>query len=97
MDKITKTKARLRMGCVLYHVKGFNGIYTNANLTDDVARAFLEQRPDKERWFETLPDPAPADTEPAKPVEPASDVNENTEPAQPVETTPKKRGRKPKK
>lgn len=97
MDKITNTKARLRMGCVLYHVKGFSGIYTNANLTDDVARAFIEQRPDKKNWFETLPDPATAEPETVQPVKPAADVNENAETVQPVKTTPKKRGRKPKK
>ena len=44
--------AKLVRGVVLQH----NGNhYTNANLTDDVAREFLAKFPNRKDWFEVLP------------------------------------------
>lgn len=45
-------QARLVMGVVVFH-EGKH--YTNKNLTDDVARAFLEKFPMRKDWFEVLP------------------------------------------
>lgn len=54
---VNDTKARLVKGVVLQ----FNGNhYTNANLTDDVARAFLVKFPMRKDWFEALPSPTTA-------------------------------------
>lgn len=57
ITEIMERKAKLVQGVALLHVEGFDGvIYTNHNLTDEVARAFLKQRPDRKDWFEVLPD-----------------------------------------
>lgn len=93
MEKLNNKTAVLRAGCVLYHVKGYEGIFTNANLTDEVARAFLEQRPDKKTWFDTLPAPV-AENTPAPVVEEAPETPAENETPTPE---PKKRGRKSKK
>ena len=53
-------KARLVNGVVL-QVGGTH--YTNANLTDEVARAFLSAFPMRKDWFAELP---PAEAEDAK-------------------------------
>lgn len=90
MEQLTKKKAVLRAGCVLYHVKGYEGIYTNTNLTDEVARAFLQQRPDKKTWFASLPDPV-AEQETEQETKQEQEQEQETAPA------PKKRGRKAKK
>lgn len=45
-------KAKLRKGVVVLHEGNH---YTNANLTDDVARAFLSLFPHRKDWFEVLP------------------------------------------
>ena len=51
-DKDMATTARLVNGVVLQH----NGNhYTNANLTDEVAREFLAEFPQRKDWFATLP------------------------------------------
>lgn len=47
------SKARLVNGVVL-HVGA--KVYTNANLTDDVARQFLAQFPQRKDWFASLPE-----------------------------------------
>ena len=46
------TQARLVRGVVL---QLNNSHYTNANLTDDVAREFLARFPMRKDWFESLP------------------------------------------
>ena len=63
MDTYT-AKARLVNGVVL-HVGA--KVYTNANLTDEVARQFLAQFPQRKDWFTSLPDVA-AKAEPAAEV-----------------------------
>lgn len=50
-----KTKARLVAGVVLHWEHSH---YTNANLTDDVARAFLAAFPMRTDWFAVLPEKA---------------------------------------
>ena len=49
---VNDTKARLVKGVVLQYEGNH---YTNANLTDDVARAFLVKFPMRKDWFEVLP------------------------------------------
>lgn len=49
-------KARLVNGVVLLH-KGSH--YTNANLTDEVAREFLALYPQRVDWFSVLPEKEP--------------------------------------
>ena len=51
-DEDMATKARLVNGVVLQH-KGNH--YTNANITDKVAREFLAEFPQRKDWFATLP------------------------------------------
>lgn len=63
MDTYT-AKARLVNGVVL-HVGA--KVYTNANLTDEVARQFLAQFPQRKDWFTSLPEMA-AKSEPAAEV-----------------------------
>ena len=57
ITEIMACKAKLVQGVALLHVPQFDGVvYTNYNLTDEVARAFLKARPDRKSWFEILPD-----------------------------------------
>lgn len=49
---VNDTKARLVRGVVIQYEGNH---YTNANLTDDVARAFLTKFPMRKDWFEALP------------------------------------------
>lgn len=58
-------KAKMVCGVVL---QWQGNHYTNANITDDVARAFLAQFPERKDWFEILPEDAEGKT-PAKDVE----------------------------
>lgn len=51
-DNDMATKARLVNGVVL-QLKGNH--YTNANITDKVAREFLAEFPQRKDWFATLP------------------------------------------
>lgn len=51
----TMSIARLKKG-VLLNVFG-EGVYTNANLTDEVAREYLAKYPANEYMFEVLPEP----------------------------------------
>lgn len=64
MDTYT-AKARLVNGVVL-HVGA--KVYTNANLTDEVARQFLAQFPQRKDWFTSLPDDEAAKAEPVAEV-----------------------------
>lgn len=49
---MSNSRAKLVMGVVLQH----NGNhYTNANITDKVAREFLAEFPQRKDWFATLP------------------------------------------
>lgn len=52
-NNTTMAKARLVNGVVLRH-KGNH--YTNANLTDKVAREFLAEFPQRSDWFAVLPE-----------------------------------------
>ena len=82
-------KARLVRGVVLQH----NGNhYTNSNLTDKVAREFLDKFPQRKDWFEVLPE--------AQNVEQAAKTAENTPKIAPNSvkkknktTTPKKKNK----
>ena len=77
-------QARLVKGVVVF----FDGNhYTNANLTDDVARAFLEKFPMRKDWFEILPSATTGKEVVAEVAEIAS--NEKKAEGQP--TTPKKK------
>lgn len=93
MNTIIKCTAKLRGGVVLFGIPNHAGVFNNTNLTDEIARAFLEKYPKRASWFETLPAPVEKPAEPAK--EPAKEpdavegTNEEPAPA-------KKRGRKAK-
>jgi hypothetical protein len=70
------TKYRLRTGVVLHDFEK-NEAYTNANLTDKVARAYLKKYPQQASLFEVLPEvkkevKQDADTD----IEDTEDVNE---------------------
>lgn len=56
MEKIVKCVSRLKAGVVLYMPFGKTvKTYTNRNLTDEVAREFLEKHPKLKYWFSVLP------------------------------------------
>lgn len=96
METIIKRTAKLRGGVVLYGIPNHAGVFNNTNLTDEIARAFLEKYPKRATWFETLPAPVEVEEptkEPAKEPTPAAAEETNEEPA----PAPRKRGRKPKK
>ncbi len=62
-----KCNYRMRAGFIIHNPAIDNGkIYTNANLTDDVARRFLELYPQKANMFEVIPaaEEKPAETPP---------------------------------
>lgn len=83
-------QARLVMGVVL---KWENNHYTNRNLTDDVARAFLEKFPQRKDWFEALPSATTAKSVVAEAEEAESNAEIATESEKSEEqaTTPKKK------
>lgn len=60
-----KCNYRMRAGFIIHNPAIDNGkIYTNANLTDDVARRYLELFPQKKNMFEVIPkvEEKPAET-----------------------------------
>ena len=79
MERTEKCDYRMRAGFII-HTPAIDGgkIYTNANLTNEVARRYLELFPQKRVMFEAVPEPVETPEEPAK----ASD--------QPREEKPKK-------
>ena len=80
----TMAQARLVNGVVLQW-KGNH--YTNANITDKVARDFLEAFPQRKDWFAELPSAATAKQVVAEVAnEPSAEVSAENEP-----TTPKKK------
>ena len=82
-------QARLVKGVVVF----FEGShYTNANLTDDVARAFLEKFPQRKDWFEVLPSATTA-----KEVVAEAEVAENDAEIAPEEPKAKKQTTAPNK
>ena len=60
-------KATLVRGVLIFH-EGVH--YSNANLTDEVARAFLVKFPQRKDWFEVLPEKEKKEPE----KEPAKEV-----------------------
>ena len=80
----TMTQARLVNGVVLQW-KGNH--YTNANLTDEVAREFLKAFPMRKDWFAELPSASTAKEVTAEVAESPS----NEEKAEKQPTTPKKK------
>ena len=81
------TKAQLVRGVVLFW-KGNH--YTNANLTDEVAREFLAAFPQRANWFAVKP----AEETPAEDV---AEAVEETEPAEQPATPAKKKSAKKRK
>lgn len=77
-----KCNYRMRAGFIIHNPAIDNGkIYTNANLTDDVARRFLELFPQKKNMFEVIPkaEEKPAET-PA--TEPETEVKASVQPSE---------------
>lgn len=102
LNKNTKSEnmaqARLVMGVVLF-VGGTH--YTNKNLTDEVARTFLEKFPHRKDWFEVLPS---ATTEKAvvaevadMPEKPSNEAAESEKVADEPTAKPKKKSAKKRK
>lgn len=84
--KINKTMAQAKLvnGVVL---KWQGNHYTNANLTDDVAREFLSAFPVRKDWFAVLPSASTEKQVVAEVAEmPSAEVSPKSEP-----TTPKKK------
>ena len=84
--KINKTMAQAKLvnGVVL---KWQGNHYTNANLTDEVAREFLASFPQRKDWFAELPSASTAKEVTAEVAnEPSAEVSAENEP-----TTPKKK------
>jgi hypothetical protein len=88
LNKIEKmnmagTKYRLRVGVVLHDFEK-NESYTNANLTDKIAKEYLKKYPQQAELFEVIPqepkkknaDTDVEDTEPSKAEEETKDVEE---------------------
>ena len=77
-----KCNYRMRAGFIIHNPAIDNGkIYTNANLTDDVARRFLELYPQKANMFEVIPaaEEKPAET----PAEaPETEVKASVQPSE---------------
>lgn len=80
----TMSKAILKNGAVIQTADG--GIYTAANITDEVAREYLAKYPGRAGLFAVLPDPAPA----AKAEADTAEAPAATEPAKPKKATAKK-------
>lgn len=80
------TKAQLVRGVVLFW-KGNH--YTNANLTDEVAREFLAAFPQRANWFAVKPEETPAEA--------VTEAVEATEPAERPATPSKKKSAKKRK
>lgn len=55
--------ARFKSETTQYFPFGIGVVYTNANLTDKIARRILKDDPDAARLFATLPGPAPVKKE----------------------------------
>jgi flagellar motility protein MotE (MotC chaperone) len=80
------TKAQLVRGVVLFW-KGNH--YTNANLTDEVAREFLAAFPQRSSWFAVKPEETPAEA--------VTEAVEATKPAEQPATPSKKKSAKKRK
>lgn len=86
MKEIIKCNYKLKPG-VLIHVGG--EVYSNANLTDEIAKAYIEKYPNT-TFFDVIPeetaeeDPVEDDTteEPIEPVEEATMEEATTEPVE---------------
>ena len=83
---MSNSKAKLVKGVVLQHEGNH---YTNANLTDEVAKAFLAKYPMRVDWFEVLPEDktekVPVAEADKKPSDKMADVNAQ------LASTPKKK------
>ena len=65
MERTEKCDYRMRAGFIIHTPAIDNGkIYTNANLTNEVARRYLELFPQKRVMFEVIPEPVEAPEEP---------------------------------
>lgn len=91
MEAPNKCKYRMRAGFIIHTPAIDNGkIYTNANLTDEVAEKYLELFPQKRAMFDVIPE-KPAE----KPVEAPQEPTEAS--VQPSEEKPVKARSKRKK
>lgn len=81
--KTNKTMAKLVNGVVL---KWQGNHYTNANLTDEVAREFLDAFPVRKDWFAVLPSASEKQVVAEVAEMPSAEVSDKSEP-----TTPKKK------
>lgn len=85
---IMASKARLLNGVVLQH----NGShYTNANLTDEVAREFLAKFPQRKNWFAVLPSATSSKEVVAEVAETSAEMPPKEAESESQPTTPKKK------
>ena len=87
-NKKTMAQAKLVKGVVLFH-EGQH--YTNKNLTDDVARAFLEKFPQRKDWFEVLPSATTAKEVVSEAAENDAEIAPEEPKAEKQAATPKKK------
>lgn len=58
INKMENRKYKLKRGVVI-QVPGTTDVYTHVNLTDDVAKAYLEKYPNKVKLFDAIPEKQP--------------------------------------
>lgn len=98
MEPKQKCDYRMRAGFII-HTPAIDGgkVYTNANLTNEVAAKYLELFPSKRDRFEVIPEPKAEEPVEADSV-PVENVKVEAEASvQPVEEKPKKAAKKRKK
>lgn len=61
--KMENRKYKLKRGVVI-QVPGTTDVYTHVNLTDDVAKAYLEKYPNKVKLFDAIPEEQPEEQPP---------------------------------
>lgn len=81
-------KYKLKRGVVI-QVPGTTDVYTHVNLTDDVAKAYLEKYPNKVKLFDAIPEEQPEEQPEDQPLE-----TEDATTAKQSETKPKRARKK---
>lgn len=86
--KMENRKYKLKRGVVI-QVPGTTDVYTHVNLTDDVAKAYLEKYPNKVKLFDAIPEEQPEEQPEEHPLE-----TEDATTAKQSETKPKRARKK---
>lgn len=86
--KMENRKYKLKRGVVI-QVPGTTDVYTHVNLTDDVAKAYLEKYPNKVKLFDAIPEEQSEEQPEEQPLE-----TEDATTAKQSETKPKRARKK---